>query len=216
MENINEIYEIENKKYIDLMSSSIGDYKEVNKLFNIYKETKEDKFDEIKQTICKNVEFCEMFVESNKNLLCSGIDFAFKTIVKEISNIYMDYKKIKDKENIEEIKSSLLSQENSKFINIGLSLNYFFGFATENIFTHFEKDEIYLNNSYVNMMNYLNIFSIIISILLFLIIDFFIFIYISKFSEPIKDSSYRINCSFFYIKEYSLTTYRQFGTNYIK
>ena len=210
MENINEIYEIENKKYIDIMSSNIEDYKEVNKLFNLYRETSEDKSDEIKQTICHKLEFCETFVESNKDLFCSGIDFAFKTIITEISNIYMDYKKIKNKENIEEIRSSLFFQENSKFNNIGQSLNYFFGFVIENIFTHFEKDEIDLNNSYVSMMNFLNIFSIIISILIFLFIVFFIFIYISEFSESIKDATYRINCSFFYIKKYSLSIYRKF------
>jgi hypothetical protein len=216
MENINEIYEIENKKYIDILSSNIGDYKEVNKLFNIYKETKGDNFDEIKQIVCNKFEFCEMFMESNKNLLCSGIDFAFKTIVTEISNLYMDYKKIKNKENIEEIKSSLFFQENSKFNNIGQNLNYFFSFVTQNIFTHFEKDEIDLNISYINMMNFLNLFSIAISILIFLFIVFFIFIYISKFSEPIKDATFRVNCSFFHIKKYSLTIYRKFGSNNVK
>jgi len=213
MENINEIYEIENKKYIDIISSNIGDYKEVNKLIDLYKETSEDKFDEVKQKVCNNLEFCETFFESNKNLFCSGIDFAFKTIINEISNIYMDYKKIKNKENIEEIKSSLFFQENSKFNNIGLSLNFFFGFVIENIFTHFEKDEVNLNNSYVSMMNFLNLFSIIMSILIFLYIVFFIFIYISNFSEPIKDSTYRINCSLFNIKIYSLTIYRKFSSN---
>ena len=216
MEKINEIYELENKEYIDLLSSNIGDYKEVNKLFNIYKEISEDKFDEIKQIICNKLDFCEIFMESNKNLLSSGIDFAFKIIITEISNLFMDYKKIKNKENIEEIKSSLFFQENSKFINIGLSLNSFFGFVIENIFFNFEKDEINLNNSYINMMNSLNFLSIIISIFIFLFIVFFIFIYISKFSEPIKDATYRINCSFFHIKIYSLNVYRKLDRNYVK
>jgi len=125
----------------------------------------------------------------------------------------MDYKKIKNKENIEEIKSSLFFQDNSKFNIIGLSLNFFFGFAIENIFTHFEKDEINLNISYVNMMNFLNLFSIIMSTLIFLYIVFFVFIYISNYSEPIKDSTYRINNSLFYIKKYSLTIYRKFGSD---
>ena len=155
-------------------------------------------------------------MESNKNLLHSGIEFAFQTIINEISNIYMDYKKIKNKENIEEIKSSLFLPENSQFISIGLSLNHFFGYVMGNIFACFENDEINLNNSYIYMMNFLNLFSIIISIIIFLFIVFFIFIYISKYSEPIKEAAYRINCSFFHIKKYSLTLCRKFSNNYPK
>jgi hypothetical protein len=216
MDNLNEVYEIENKKYIDILSSNIGDYKEINKLINVLKEINKDKFNEIKNTICNKIEFCENFMESNKNLLQLGIDFSFKAIINEIRNIYMDYKKIKNKEDIEEIKSSLFFSEKSPFINIGVSLNDFFGIVIKNIFVCFEKDEINLNNSYINMMNYLNFFSIIISILIFLFIVFFIFNYISQFSEPIKEATYRINCSFLHIKRYSLTLYRTFDSNYTK
>jgi len=96
----------------------------------------------------------------------------------------MDYKKIKNKEDIEEIKSSLFFQENSKFNNIGLGLNLFFGFVINNIFTYFEKDEINLNNSYVSKMNFLNLFSIIMSTLIFLyIVFFFLFIYLILVSQ---------------------------------
>ena len=94
-----------------------------------------------------------------------------------------------------------------------MSLNDFFGIVIKNIFVCFEKDEMNLHKSYINMMNYLNFFSIIISILIFLFIVFFIFIYISQFSEPIKEATYRINCSFFYIKRYSLPLYRKIDSN---
>ena len=213
MDNINEVYELENNKYLDLLSSNIGDYKEINKLFNVLKEANEDKFNEIKKAICNGIEFCDNYMESNKNLLILGTDFAYKSLINEINNIYMDYKKIKNKEDIEEIKTSLLFPENSLFINIGVSLNDFFGIVIKNIFVCFEKDEMNLHKSYINMMNYLNFFSIIISILIFLFIVFFIFIYISQFSEPIKEATYRINCSFFYIKRYSLTLYRKIDSN---
>ena len=213
MDNINEVYELENNKYLDLLSSNIGDYKEINKLFNVLKEANEDKFNEIKKAICNGIEFCDNYMESNKNLLILGTDFAYKSLINEISNIYMDYKKIKNKEDIEEIKTSLLFPENSLFINIGVSLNDFFGIVIKNIFVCFEKDEMNLHKSYINMMNYLNFFSIIISILIFIFIVFFIFIYISQFSEPIKEATYRINCSFFYIKRYSLTLYKKFDSN---
>ena len=216
MDNLNEVYEKENKKYMDLLSSNIGDYKEINKLFNVLKETNEDKFNEIKNIICNKIEFCENYMDSNKNLLILGTDFAFKSIITEIRNIYMDYKKIKNKEDIKKMKTSLFFPENSLFINIGVSLNDFFGIVIKNIFVCFERDEINLHNSYINMMNYLNFFSIIISILIFLFIVFFVFIYISQFSEPIKEATYRINCSFFHIKGYSLTLYRKFDSNYPK
>jgi hypothetical protein len=180
------------------------------------KETKDDKFDEIKQKICFQKDLCEMFLTSNKNFLHSGVDFAYKTIITEIYNIYMDYKKLTNKENIDDIKSSIIFSKNSQFINIGLSLSYFFIYVEEKIFACFEQDETYLNISYINMMNILNVSSIIISILIFLFIIFFIFISISNFSEPIKDASYRIHCSFFHIKKYNLTSYRKFDSNFTK
>ena len=213
METINTIFESQNKLYINLLTSNIKDYKEINKLYNILKETKENKLDEIKQTICNHKELCENFLSSNNNSLHSGVDFAYKTIITELYNIYMDYQKLKNRESMDEIKSSIIFSKNSQFINIGLSLLYFFLYVEEKIFTCFEEDEIHLNNSYINMMNILNFSSITISILIFLFIVFFIFIYISKFSEPIKDASYRINCSFYHIKKYSLTAYRKFDSN---
>jgi hypothetical protein len=63
MDNLNEVYEKENKKYMDLLSSNIGDYKEINKLFNVLKETNEDKFNEIKNIICNKIEFCENYMD---------------------------------------------------------------------------------------------------------------------------------------------------------
>ena len=216
METINLNFESENKKYINLLSSNIKDYKEINKLFNVLKETKDDKFDEIKQIICSQKDLCEMFLTTNKNFLHSGVDFAFKTTITEIYNIYMDYKKLANKENMDDIKSSIIFSRNSQFIKIGLSLSYFFIYVEEKIFSCFEQDERYLDDSYINMMNILNFSSIIISILIFLFIIFFIFISISNFSEPIKDSSYRIHCSFLHIKKYNITSYRKIDSNLTK
>ena len=207
METINERFEMENKKYISLLSSNIKEYKEVNKLFNILKGTKDDKYDEINKIICHKEILCEIFLQSDKNFLYSGVDFSLKAIITEISKMYMDYKKIKNKDNIEEIKSVIIFSENSQFINIQISLTYFFLYVEWQIFTCFEQDETSLNDSYIRMMNFLNFISIVVSVLLFLFIAFFIFYYISKFSEPIKDASYRINCSFFHIKKYSLIAY---------
>ena len=218
MKNLNERYEEENKEFLDILSSGIEDYGEINKLFNILKDTSGDgdSFDKIKQLICHKNQLCEESIESNKNLLHSGVDFASKTIITEISNIYMDYKKIEHKEEIKELNSTLFYSKDSQFINIGKILNFFFIYVEENIFNCFEKDEMNLNSSYIQMMNFLNFFSIIISILIFIFIIFFIFISIYNFSEPIKEACYRINCSFLYIKKYSLTTYRKVDSSLFK
>jgi hypothetical protein len=216
MENLSERYEEENKEFLEILSSDIQDYEEVNKLFSMLKETSGDSFDKVKQVICHKKQLCEQYMESNRNLLHSGVDFAFKTIITEISNIYMDYKKIINKENINEINSTLFYSKDSQFINIGKILNYFFLYVEESIFNCFEKDEINLYSSYNKMMNFLNVFSIIISILIFVFIIFFIFISIYNFSEPIKEASYRINCSFLNIKKYSLTTYRRVDSSIFK
>ena len=211
MENLNERFDKENKEFLDILSSGIEDYGEINKLFNLLKDTSGDgdSFDKIKQVICHKNQFCENFIESNKNLLHSGVDFASKSIITEISNIYMDYKKIVHKEEIKELNSTLFYSKYSQFINIGKILNFFFIYVEENIFNCFEKDEINLNSSYIQMMNFLNFISIIISILIFIFIIFFIFISIYNFSEPIKEACYRISCSFLYIKKYILTIYRK-------
>ena len=218
MKNLNERFEKENKEFLDILSSGIEDYGEINKLFNILKDTSGDgdSFDKIKQLICHKNQLCEESIESNKNLLHSGVDFASKTIITEISNIYMDYKKIEHKEEIKELNSTLFYSKDSQFINIGKILNFFFIYVEENIFNCFEKDEMNLNSSYIQMMNFLNFFSIIISILIFIFIIFFIFISIYNFSEPIKEACYRINCSFLYIKKYSLTTYRKADSSLFK
>jgi hypothetical protein len=209
MEKFSELYEKENKEFLEILSSGIQDYEEVNKLFDMLKETSGDSFDKVTQIICHKNQLCEEYIKTNRNLLHSGVDFASKTIITEISNIYMDYKKINNKEEINEINSTLFYSKDSQFINIGKILNFFFIYVEENIFNCFEKDEINLNSSYIQMMNFLNFFSIIIGIFIFLFIIFFIFISIYNFSEPIKEASYRINCSFLHIKKYSLTTYRK-------
>ena len=216
MKNMSERFEIENSEFIDILSSSIKDYDEINKLFNMLKETSGVSFNEVKQIVCHQNQVCEAYIESNRNLLHSGVDFASKTIITEISNIYMDYKTIKNKEDIDEIKRTLFYTKDSQFINIGNMLNYFFIYVEEKIFNCFETDEINLNSSYIRMMTFLNFFSIFITIFIFLFVTFFIFISIYKYSEPIKESSYRINCSFLHTKKYSLTTYRKFDSNLFK
>ena len=92
----------------------------------------------------------------------------------------------------------------------------FFLYVEQRILECFEIDEIAFIKSYLKEMTFLNIISICISVFIFLFIAIFIFFSISEFTEPIKDSSYRINNSFYFIRKYSLNSYRKYDTNLSK
>ena len=126
METINERFEEENNLYNNILSLNINNYKEISKLFNNLKDSKNNSTDYIIGTLCVNKPICLIYLNSENNIINSGIDFTFKSIMTEISNIYMDYKKISNKEDIEELRNTLIYSKNSQFINIGISLNYFF------------------------------------------------------------------------------------------
>ena len=84
-----------------------------------------------------------------------------------------------------------------------------FYYVKEKIFESFKIDETNFRKKYNDNIETLNLFSIIFSISSCLFINIFIFINLYKFTKPIKVSSYRINCSFYNIKQYSLTSYRK-------
>ena len=84
------------------------------------------------------------------------------------------------------------------------SLNYFYIFVEQRILLSFEKDGIIFLLSFVKVNTVLNMISILFSVLVFLFVIIFIFLSISEFTDPIKDSTYRINCSFYFIEKYSL------------
>ena len=125
----------------------------------------------------------------------------------------MDYKKLNNKTNITEIKDKLLSGDHSQFGNIGSSINNMFFYVQKVIFKTFQVDQLNFKNKYSNDMTFLNIISVMFSILTFLFVNIIIFISISNFSKPIKNSTYRINCSFYFIKKYSLANRRNYTQN---
>ena len=209
MENMDIAYATENSRFIDILSSNIKNYKEIKKLFDILLESKNNSTSIIKKAICENRAHCLKYLDSEHNIVDSGIDFAFKTCVTHIHNIFLDYKKLINRTDIKEINSTLINSGQSNFILIGLALNNIFFYVKEKIFDCFIIDVTNFNDSYRKNMRYLNIFSIIFSILIFLFIVIYIFITISNYINPIKESSYRINCSFYYIKNYDLTTKRK-------
>jgi hypothetical protein len=205
MENMSKDFETQTYKFNNMLSKNMEDYKEINKLFYIIKESKNNSTNLIKEAICLKEEHCINYMESEYNIFDSGIEFAFKSCITETNNIFMDYKKLINKTNIQDINSTLIISINSQFNNIAISLKNFYIYIQQRIFSSFEADQISFNRIYLNYINLLNLCSIIYSIFIFLFVIIYIFISISKFTNPIKDSTYRINCSFYYIKKYTLS-----------
>jgi len=205
MENMIKDFEEQTYKFNNMLSKNMEDYKEINKLFYIIKESKNNSTNLIKETICLKEEHCIEYMESEYNIFDSGIEFAFKSCISETNNIFMDYKKLINKTKIQDINSTLIFSINSQFNNIAISLKYFYIFIQQRIFSSFESDQMNFNRIYLSVINFLNLSSIIYSIFIFLFVIIYVFISISQFTNPIKDSTYRMNCSFYYIKKYTLS-----------
>ena len=204
-----DLYDSQTKIFNDILLYEINNYNEIKKLFNIITDNRNNLTEYLKENICGNITGCRNYLDSEFNIFSSGIDLALKTCITQINNIYMDYKNLKDKTNISEINTTLIHNPHFKFIYIGNSVNNMFIYVKEKIFECFKNDITNFNNSYNKRMKIFNIISIVFSVFLFLFVIIIIFVSISKFTEPIKDSAYRINLSFFYIKEYSLTDYKK-------
>jgi hypothetical protein len=204
LENMNEFYDKENTKFNEILSKRIDNYPEIYKLINIIKNKAENSTDLIKNSICKEESICNLYLDSTSNNFHLGIEFVFGTNIIQIYNFYIDYKKLINNTNIQEIKESLNINQFSQFTAIMSSLNCFYVFIEQRIFLAFEEDGIHFILSYLKINTALNLISIIFSILIFLFVVVFIFLSVSDFTNPIKDSTYRINCSFYFIKKYSL------------
>jgi uncharacterized membrane protein len=204
LENMNEFYDKENTKFNEILSKRIDNYPEIYKLINIIKNKAENSTDLIKNYICKEESICNLYLDSTSNNFHLGIEFVFGTNIIQIYNFYIDYKKLINNTNIQEIKESLNINQLSQFTAIMSSLNCFYVFIEQRIFLAFEEDGIHFILSYLKINTALNMISIIFSILIFLFVVVFIFLSVSDFTNPIKDSTYRINCSFYFIKKYSL------------
>ena len=192
------------EKFNNLLILNLDKYKEVKHLFYLVTDNRNNLTNYLKQEICEEKPGCEKYLDSESNIFDSGIDFALKSCLTQLSNIFRDYKDLNNKTNITEINDTLIHNPHFKFVNIGNSINNMFLYVKEKIFNSFAKDATMFNNSYYKTISLYNIISIIFSAFLFIFVIVYIFISISKFTDPIKNSTYRINLSFFYIKEYRL------------
>ena len=205
MEKMREYYETQNKKFLNALSRNKNNFIEVIKFFNILMENKYNSTEEIIEEICLEEDInCINDLELTEYIFDSEIDFIYKACITKIGNIFSDYQKLKNKTDIKEINSTLINNNNLDFIWVELSLSNLFFHIQENIYYYFE---IYIEDFieyFGKKMNILNIISIFSCILTFLLSIIFMFINIFGYSNSIKESSYRINCSFYFIKCYSL------------
>ncbi len=208
MENMTKYYENENKKFERIFLNQIEEYNEINKIMDIVKNGKEGIKDIIKENICLDSSICLDYINSTFYIFDSGIDFTFQSCIVQINNLYMEYKNIENKTDINIINSTIINGPNAHFLYIQLSLNHLFYFLKEKIFSSFKLDEINIRKKYNKIILVLNNISIIFSLISFLFINIFIFISLYKFSKPIKESTYRINLSLLNIKNYSIKTYK--------
>ena len=126
----------------------------------------------------------------------------------------MDYQSLKNKTSIEEIKNTITDDKFYEFKRMRKSFTNVFYYLKLKIFTDFKTEAVSFGHRYKNIVLALNIISLIISILILLFVIIFIFITVTNYSQPIKDSTYRINHSFFYIKNFSLTKTRKRDSAY--
>jgi hypothetical protein len=209
MENMVKYYEEQNNKFLNILSNNMASYKEIFQLFNVITKTKNSPTNMIKEIFCANQKDCLQYLNSRKSIFDSGVDLAYKSCILQIHNLYLNYKQLINNTNIDEINSTIINGHNSEFILIGLSLSNTFYYVKEKIFECFWIDMTNFKYSYDSNISILNIISIIFSILFFLFVVIIIFLNIPSYGKPIKESSYRINCSFTFIKMHSLTNYEK-------
>jgi hypothetical protein len=202
LETLNEYYEDQNKQFNNIIST-INNYDEIKKLYYILLENESNSTELIKEKICEENEKCIKYLESKHNIVDSGIDFGYRTSITLIGNMYMDYKNLDDKKNLTKIKLSVIKSENSQFNDLSISLSNFFILVKEKIFECFIIDDDKFISLYIKKVKNFNINSFIISIAT-LVFTFYVFITISGYTRIIKESSCRVNCSFFYIKNYNI------------
>jgi hypothetical protein len=204
MEGLQDYYQAENTKFLRVLSSDMKTYSNILDLFNLLMQSKEGLKQEYKEKVCGTITGCNTYIDSEINIFTSGIDFGFKSCLKEVSDIYLDYQQLKNKTDLEELNTTIINSENSQFVVIGVGLGSCIMYVINKIFELFKIDVANFNETFIYQIGLLNIISIVFSVLTSLFVLIFILISITNYIQPIKEATYRINCSFFYIKKFSL------------
>ena len=191
------------KEYNEILKHRTASYKYVSQLLELLQYNKKDSSEYIKNIICSNLTSCQNYLKSEDNIFYSGIDYGFKTCFTFMNNIVLDYKTINNKTNVDEIIESITGPQLYEFKRLRKAFSNIFFYVQEMIYSSFEIDQNNFRKQYRRNMNILNILSFLFSILVSLFAFIFIFIGIRNFTKRIKDSTLRINLSFYYIKNYN-------------
>ena len=198
-------YEERNSKFDDLTNNNFKSYTNFHNLYELIlkdSEKSNNNLNNKKELICQDNYVCKKYIDSNYSIFSSGVDFAYKSSMTEIGNMYLDFTK-RTVNSEEEIKS--LIQEN-KFLLTDLGMTCVFLTVKESIYSSLYADESEFAKKFHRSVTVLSLVTILFAIFIFLYF-IAIIITISKYIEPIKDSVYRINCSFYYIKIYEIVNF---------
>jgi hypothetical protein len=206
LNNLFVVFEEANERYEKIVNNQLNGLSRVKFILDLIKDGKSNSTGIMHEHICYNKSICERYLDSEYNILDTGIDFLFKTCLIDVSKIYLDYSHLDDNKNITNIQNLMI---NNKLFLTGLFLEYAYYYIKDKIFTAFKDDEQKFKDHYINYMGYLNVITIIFSIFSLLFINVFMFVTISMYGDPIKKSTYRISCSFYYIKKYNVFNYRK-------
>ena len=213
LNNLTEVYENENEKYSYILLNYYNRYSNRKLLFDLLTNSNNNSTEIIKEKVCMNEKHCIDYLNSKYNIFDSGIDFSYKACISKINNLYQDYKSLKNITDIEEIKSKIINADDSLFNSISLSISNLIIYVKIQIFQSFQIDHGSFKNYYNKMLSLFNILSITFSIIIFTFVNIFVFLSISRFSRPLKESTYRINCSFYHIKKYTLNNFRKYDNS---
>jgi len=209
LDNLFVIFEDANEKYEKIVNNQLNGLTRVKFILDLIKDGKSNSTEIMYEHICFNISICERYLASEYNIIDKGIDFLYKSCLIDVSKIYLDYYSLEDNKNVTKIQTLII---NNKLFLTGLFLEYAYYYIKDKIFTGFKEDEQEFKNHYINYMGYLNVITIIFTIFSFLFINVFMFVTISMYGDPIKKSTYRVSCSFYYIKKYNIFNYRKTTT----
>ena len=208
LETMNKEVEKFNKGYNEVLNHKMSSYKEVAKLFELLQYNKNDSSQYINKTLCWDFSPCQKYLDSDDNIFLSGIDSGYKTTFNYIYNIFMDYKKLNNKSDVQEIIDKITNYQFFELRRVRKAITSIYFYVQQKIYFSFGIDLGNFRNNYKSIISMLNIFSVVFFILIFLFVFVVVFFTVYNFSGPIKDSTYRINQSFYYIKKYDRSSSR--------
>ena len=200
LENSSFVFQEYNEQYKQILNKDINNFVKLKELLNLMQDSKLNSNETMINDYCVGNDLCLKYLYSPYNIMVAGIDFIYQSTLIDINKMYLDYKSISDKKDIQKIRELI---NNNNFLTIGFFIEYAFIYIKTVVFNAFVSDEEGFKAKFTNNMRYLNLITVIFAIFSFLFVVVFIFVTISIYAEPIKKASFRISRSFYYIKKYN-------------